>query len=108
MSDNHDEHDGDSEPDTDVITSAVIPPMYALIMHNDDYTTMEFVVWVLVNILNLSVATAYDLMMQIHEEGQAKVAVLPKEIAEMKALRIHQLAEQEEFPLLVTLVKETG
>lgn len=94
----------DSELDSDVITKKAKPPMCALIMHNDDYTTMEFVVWVLVSVLDLPINVAYDHMMTIHNEGQAQVAVLPKEIAQMKALQIHQLAEAEDFPLLVTLV----
>lgn len=84
-------------------TDTKLPPMYALIMHNDDYTTMEFVVWVLVSVLGLSESRAISLMLEIHHQGLAKVAVLPKELAEMKLQKILQLAEQEEFPLLVTL-----
>ncbi len=57
------------------------PPMYALIMHNDDYTTMEFVVYVLVQVLQLPEELAYLLMLKIHHEGLARVSVLPKEIA---------------------------
>lgn len=83
-----------------------LPPLYALIMHNDDYTTMEFVVWVLVSVLGLAEAKAISLMLDIHQKGLAKVAVLPKELAEMKREQIMQFAEQEEFPLLVTLEVE--
>lgn len=81
----------------------VTPPMYAVIMHNDDYTTMEFVVSVLMSVLHLSMEEAYSLMLLIHHQGYAKVAVLPKEIAEIKINKIHQLAEAASFPLLVTL-----
>lgn len=96
--------DDNSELDSDVLTKKAIPPMCALIMHNDNYTTMEFVVWVLTSVLNLPINVAYKLMMTIHNEGRAQVAVLPKEIAQMKAEQIHQLAEAEEYPLLVTLM----
>lgn len=80
-----------------------LPPMYVLIMHNDDYTTMEFVVWVLTSVLGLSETKAISLMLEIHHQGLARVAVLPKELAEMKQQQIMQLAEQEEYPLLVTM-----
>lgn len=96
----------DSELDSDVVVQLAKPPMYALIMHNDNYTTMEFVVWVLVSVLNLPMDVAYERMMTIHQEGQAVVAILPKEVAEMKVQQICQLAEQEEYPLLVTLQKQ--
>lgn len=101
------QHNPEHVHDTDVAVREMMPPMYAVIMHNDDYTTMEFVVWVLVSVLDLPIHVAYELMMQIHEEGVAKVAVFPKEIAEMKVERIRTLAEQEEFPLLITLQKES-
>lgn len=96
----------DNELDSDVIVKLAKPPMYAIIMHNDDYTTMEFVVWVLVSVLNLPMNVAYERMMSIHQDGQAVVATLPKEVAEMKAQQIRQLAEQQEYPLLVTLQKQ--
>lgn len=94
----------DDELDSDVIVAKAKPPMCALIMYNDDYTTMEFVVWVLTSVLNLPINVAYELMMTIHEKGKAQVAILPKEIAQMKVEQIHQLAEAEEFPLLVKMV----
>ncbi len=79
------------------------PKMYALIMHNDDYTTMEFVVDVLISVLSMHEQLAYDAMLTIHHQGYAKVATLPKEIAEAKATQIHALAERHEFPLRVTV-----
>lgn len=79
------------------------PPMTAIILYNDDYTTMEFVVWVLMTVLHLDEATAVMNMMAIHQTGRACVAMLPQEIAETKAYKIIQLAEQQEYPLVVTL-----
>lgn len=81
------------------------PSMYAVIMHNDDYTTMEFVVYVLVEIFDHDIDAAYRLMMQIHHEGRAVVAILPFDIAEMKVDEVNELAEQEQYPLLTTIEK---
>lgn len=104
----HQEHEGDHAMDSAIDVALrdpllAKPPMYAIIMHNDDYTTMEFVVAVLMGELNHSPDDAYDLMLQIHHQGLAKVATLPKEIAETKVQRITTLAESYEFPLLVTM-----
>lgn len=79
------------------------PPMSAIIMHNDDYTTMEFVVWVLMSVLRLDEKTALIRMLEIHQQGRACVAILPHEIAQSKVEKIKHLAENEEFPLMVTL-----
>lgn len=89
--------------ESDVMIGQQTPPMCAIIMHNDDYTTMEFVVWVLVSVLELPIHVAYERMLMIHEQGRASVAILPKAVAYAKAKQIEQLAEQEEFPLLITL-----
>lgn len=89
--------------DADTLTQE--PPLYAIIMHNDDYTTMEFVVEVLLHVFDYGIEEAVMTMMQIHETGQARVAVFPKEIAEMKIVAVEALAEQAQFPLLLTLQK---
>lgn len=94
---------------TDVITQTKPkikePSLYAILMHNDHYTTMDFVVFVLLEVFDYDMDRAVSTMMQIHETGKAQVAILPKEIAEMKVDRVEQLAEQADFPLLVTLEK---
>lgn len=79
------------------------PKLYAVVMHNDNYTTMDFVVYVLMEIFAHDEAAAVRLMLQIHEQGQAIVAKLPFEIAEMKADEVTELAEEENFPLLTTV-----
>lgn len=89
--------------DTALAQKTTTPPLYAIVMHNDDYTTMDFVIWVLISVLNLPIDTAYRLTMTIHEQGRAKVALLPKELAEIKVQEIERLAEQAEYPLKVTL-----
>lgn len=101
MSEFDDELEGDLALATD--TNFAKPSLYALIMHNDDYTTMEFVVSVLTDILLHDLHTANELMMYIHYTGQAVVGVLPKEIAEMKLATINRLAAEQNYPLLTTL-----
>lgn len=99
---------GDGEYDSDLAVLDPIlepknPQMTAIIIHNDDYTTMEFVVWVLMSVLRLDETSAVTHTMNIHHTGQACVAVLPHEIAQSKANKIRLLAEKEEFPLMITL-----
>lgn len=97
----------DSDTDSDVITKPKSqtqhPKLYAVVMHNDNYTTMDFVVFVLMVVFEHSLDEAYELMMQIHHMGRAVVATLPFDIAEMKVDEVTALAEQEQFPLLTTI-----
>lgn len=100
---NNGEFDDDVVLIEQTVTEFAHPSLYAIIMHNDDFTTMEFVVMVLMDVLGLDAETAYLLMLAIHKTGRAKVAVLPKEIAEMKVATIDRLAAEHEYPLLTTL-----
>jgi len=79
------------------------PSMYKVIYVNDNVTTMEFVVESLVAVFELSRAEAEEIMMIIHEEGSAVVAVLPYEIAEQKGVEVTVLARNNGFPLTVRL-----
>ena len=81
------------------------PSMYDVIMLNDDVTTMEFVVRVLMRVFHKPEDTAKILMMKIHREGSAVVGAYSKDIAESKAQLTMQLAKAEGFPLKV-IVKE--
>ncbi|MFL1731561.1 ATP-dependent Clp protease adaptor ClpS [Moraxella oculi] len=81
-------------------------PMYAVVMHNDDYTTMDFVVAVLMEVFGHALEQAVELMYVIHEFGRAVVAVMPYDIGEMKVIQVTDLAEKMEYPLLTTLEKQ--
>ena len=81
------------------------PSMYDVIMLNDDVTTMDFVVRVLMRVFHKSKEIAQSLMMKIHLEGSAVVGTYSKDIAQSKAQLTMQLAKAEGFPLTVT-VKE--
>jgi ATP-dependent Clp protease adaptor protein ClpS len=79
------------------------PPLYKVILHNDDYTTMEFVVYVLQAIFHRSEADAFRLMMQVHIQGKGIAGIYTLEVAEMKVAETMELARLNEYPLLCTL-----
>ena len=82
------------------------PSMYKVIMLNDDYTPMEFVVHVLQQIFGMSSAQAHDVMMTVHSRGAALVGVFTFEIAETKVAQVMTLARKHEHPLQCTIEKE--
>ena len=79
------------------------PPLYRVLLHNDDYTTMDFVVYVLQTIFHRSESDAIRLMLQVHQQGFGVAGVFTHEIAEMKASETMELARANEYPLLCTL-----
>ena len=82
------------------------PPMYRVLLHNDDYTTREFVVWVLQTVFHRAEVEAVQIMMHVHHNGVGVAGVYPFDVAEAKVRRTSELAEQNEFPLLTTLEPE--
>jgi ATP-dependent Clp protease adaptor protein ClpS len=79
------------------------PPLYQVLLHNDDYTTMEFVVHVLQNIFGRSTADAVVIMLKVHNEGVGVAGVYTFEVAEMKVNKATALARENEYPLLCTI-----
>jgi ATP-dependent Clp protease adaptor protein ClpS len=75
------------------------PTLYKVVLLNDDYTTMEFVVQVLESVFQKSPAEAYRVMMQVHVNGRAVAGVYPWEVAETKAETVIALARDAGFPL---------
>jgi ATP-dependent Clp protease adaptor protein ClpS len=82
------------------------PKLYKVILHNDDYTTMDFVVLVLESVFLKSPAEAFRIMMQVHVDGQGLCGFYPYEIAETKVETVHQLARDRGFPLRASLEEE--
>ena len=82
------------------------PPLYKVLLHNDDYTTMEFVVHVLEEVFGHPPAVAARIMLSIHHRGVGVAGVFPHEIAETKATRVMELAREAEYPLLCTVEPE--
>jgi ATP-dependent Clp protease adaptor protein ClpS len=78
-------------------------PLYRIIMWNDDVTTMEFVVRVLVKLFGKDYPTAEGLMFEIHSKGMAHVATMPLEQAEFKVEQVHAAASLEQFPFTCTI-----
>ena len=79
------------------------PPLFKVLLHNDDYTTMEFVVAVLESIFNMPEGQAIQVMLNVHTSGVGVAGVYTYEIAEMKVTKTTELAREEEFPLLCTM-----
>jgi len=75
------------------------PPLYRVLLHNDDYATMEFVVHVLQSIFNHSEAEATQIMLHVHRKGIGVAGVYAREVAETKIEQVHALARSHEFPL---------
>jgi ATP-dependent Clp protease adaptor protein ClpS len=92
----------DVAEDTRARTRLSEPPRFKVLLHNDHYTTQEFVIWVLQNLFHHGSGEAFRLMLQVHTEGLCVAGVYPAEIAEAKAAQVCDLARQQEFPFLAT------
>jgi ATP-dependent Clp protease adaptor protein ClpS len=79
------------------------PRLYKVLLHNDDYTTMEFVVELLRYVFHHSEADATAIMLNIHRRGIGVAGVYTYEVAETKVAQVMELAEKAEFPLQCTL-----
>ena len=79
------------------------PPLYKVLIHNDDFTSMEFVVFVLQTVFGRSESEAIQLMLNVHNDGVGLAGLYPYEIAEMKVVKVTSLAQANEFPLLCTI-----
>jgi ATP-dependent Clp protease adaptor protein ClpS len=82
------------------------PRMWRVLLHNDDYTTQEFVVWVLETVFRKPRAEAFTIMMSVHRSGLGVAGVYTHDVAETKVKTTQQMAEEQEFPLLVTMEPE--
>jgi ATP-dependent Clp protease adaptor protein ClpS len=79
------------------------PPLYRVILLNDDYTPMEFVVQVLEKVFGLDRNTATRIMLEVHTKGKGICGVYTYEIAETKVAQVTGLAQQHQHPLLCTM-----
>ena len=96
--------------DTDVLTESETklekPKLFKVLLHNDDFTTMEFVVYVLRVVFHRSDTEAFAIMMKVHNEGVGTAGIYTYEVAQMKAEKAINLAHAEEFPFLCTVEEE--
>lgn len=100
----------DDSTDTGVITKTKPktqrPPRYKVLLLNDDYTPMEFVVMVLERFFGLTHAEAFEIMLIVHKKGLAVVGVYSHEIAETKVGQVMDFARRQQHPLQCTMEKE--
>tara|TARA_B100001123_G_scaffold262636_1_gene292517 strand:+ start:557 stop:898 length:342 start_codon:yes stop_codon:yes gene_type:complete len=105
-----DNYEHDDEHDSAVITEKKKklkrPKLYKVMLHNDHYTTMEFVVAVLINIFHQEHSKAFQIMMHVHKKGVGVAGVYSYEIAETKAHQVINLAREQKFPLRCTVEAE--
>ena len=79
------------------------PRLYKVLLHNDDFTTMEFVVALLMHVFHHTESDAQGIMLHIHRNGVGIAGVFTYEIAETKVAQVMELAEKAEYPLLCTM-----
>ncbi|WP_139904705.1 ATP-dependent Clp protease adaptor ClpS [Clostridium thermarum] len=82
------------------------PKHYKVIMHNDDYTTMEFVVYILMNVFKKSAEEANRIMLDVHQRGRGIAGIYPYDIAATKVAAAMTEAEKEGFPFKLTIEEE--
>ncbi len=82
------------------------PDLYKVILFNDHYTTMDFVVEILQTVFHKSVAEAVKLMMEVHKKGKSIVGVFSYDIAKTKVIQVKHLAKEAECPLKCSLEQE--
>lgn len=81
------------------------PPLYKVLLHNDDYTTMDFVVMILETVFKKETGEATRIMLNVHNQGLGIAGVYIREIGETKIALVHDLARQNQFPLKCSLEK---
>ena len=106
MSSDDDRPDEDVGVVTETRPKTKRPPMYKVMMLNDDFTPMEFVVQVLERFFGLSSSQSVEIMMTVHQKGVALVAVFSYEIAETKVTQVMDFAQRHQHPLQCTMEKE--
>ncbi len=95
----HEDHDGDLAVQAEK-PKLRRPPMYKVVMLNDDYTPMDFVVDVLERFFNMDIEQATRVMLRVHTEGRATCGIYSKDVAETKAMMVNEYAKETQHPLL--------
>ncbi len=106
MSDKPDGPGGDASLLTKTKTRTERPPLYKVLLLNDDYTPMEFVVHVLERFFGLTHAQSFEIMLTVHKKGLAVVGVFSFEVAETKVAQVMDFARRHQHPLQCTMEKE--
>lgn len=96
----------DSGTLTETKTRLEKPKLFRVLLHNDDFTTMEFVVFVLEYVFKKAEPEAIAIMLKVHTEGVGIAGVFPYDVAYMKSQKAMNLAKSREYPLLCTIEEE--
>jgi len=91
------------EEELDTRLALDAPKQYKVLLHNDDYTSMEFVIEVLMHVFHKNLANSEKIMLEIHQAGKGTCGIFTHEIAETKVHQVKQLAKTNGFPLLATM-----
>jgi ATP-dependent Clp protease adaptor protein ClpS len=106
MSGKNNGNDGETSVITKTRSKTERPPLYKVMLLNDDYTPMEFVVHVLERFFGLTHAQAFEIMLTVHKKGLAVVGVFSFEVAETKVAQVMDFARRHQHPLQCTMEKE--
>lgn len=96
----------ESEVETGREVTLEEPPLYKVLLHNDDYTTMDFVVEILRTVFHKSNEEAVRIMLNVHHQGIGVCGLYPREIAETKVDLVERLARERGFPLKCSMERE--
>ena len=107
MSQNTQQQGGGTVLDREVEEKIAPPRMFKVLLHNDDYTTMEFVVAVLETVFHHKQQEAIGIMLHVHHRGVGVAGIFTHEIAETKARKVLSLAKKAGYPLMCTVEPET-
>jgi ATP-dependent Clp protease adaptor protein ClpS len=88
---------------TELVQEVAEPKLYRVLLHNDDYTTMEFVVIILIEVFRKNGDEATVVMLAVHKRGVGQCGVYPQEVAETKVAEVHRRAREAGFPLRCTM-----
>ena len=102
----YDDDDGDVAVVTKIEQKTKKPSLYKVLLHNDDYTSMEFVVLVLSSVFHLEENRAVEVMLHVHTKGVGVAGVYTYEVAETKVNKTMSLAREHEYPLRCSMEPE--
>ncbi len=91
---------------TETREKVVRPRQWKVLLHNDDYTTMEFVVWVLQAVFHHDETAATQIMLHVHRTGMGVAGVYSREVAETRVAQVDALAKEHEFPLRCSMEED--
>lgn len=103
---NSDEHDHQQQGAVDTVSRVDTPKMYKVLLLNDDFTPMDFVVLVLQRFFGKKTEDAQKVMLDVHQKGNGTAGVYILEVAEMKVMQVNQFARSNQHPLKCTMESE--